>query len=172
MIAPAIRRLNPIDAPDYRTIRLDALKHNPEAFGSIYEIEQARPIAAFEQRLTDNIVFGAYAEGTIVGMAGLRRQVGQKDSHKAYVWGMYVQPDCRGTGIGSALLHELILVSQTLVEQLTLSIVKGNDPAATLYRKFGFQIYGVEPRALKTPDGYNDEIHMIKFLKIAGETFQ
>jgi hypothetical protein len=48
MIAPAIRRLNPIDAPDYRTIRLDTLKHNPEAFGSIYEIEQARPIAAFE----------------------------------------------------------------------------------------------------------------------------
>ncbi len=57
-------------------------------------------------------MFGAYAEGTIVGMAGLRRQVGQKDSHKAYVWGMYVQPDCRGTGIGSALLHELILVSK------------------------------------------------------------
>ncbi|GAA5266036.1 hypothetical protein ACOSOMT5_P2463 [Acidiphilium sp. MT5] len=172
MIAPAIRRLNPIDAPDYRTIRLDALKHNPEAFGSTYETEQARPIAEFEQRLIDNIVFGAYVEGAIVGMAGLRRQVGQKDSHKAYVWGMYVQPACRGTGIGSALLHELILVSQTLVEQLTLSIVKGNDPAATLYRKFGFQIYGVEPRALKTADGYNDEIHMIKFLKSASETFQ
>lgn len=72
----------------------------------------------------------------------------------------------------SALLHELILVSQTLVEQLTLSIVKGNDPAATLYRKLGFQIYGVEPRALKTADGYNDEIHMIKFLKSADDTCQ
>ena len=117
-------------------------------------------------------MFGAYAEGTIVGMAGFRQQAGQKDAHKGYVWGLYVQPNYRGTGIGSALLHALILVAQTLVEQVTLSIVNGNDPAATLYRKFGFQIYGIEPRALKTPNGYDDEIHMIKFLKSADDTCQ
>lgn len=169
MATPAIRRLDAVDAADYRTIRLDALKRNPEAFGSTYEIEQARPIADFEQRLIDTIVFGAYVAGNIVGMAGLRRQTGQKDAHKGYVWGFYVQSDYRGAGVGSALLHNLIQVAQTRVEQLTLSIVKGNDPAAALYQKFGFQPYGVEPRALKTPDGYEDEIHMIKFLNNANQ---
>ncbi|WP_211252773.1 MULTISPECIES: hypothetical protein [Acidiphilium] len=77
MSSPEIRRLNKSKALDYRTIRLDALKRSPDAFGSTYEIEAARMIEEFEQRLTDTVVFGAYLGSTIVGMAGFIRQVGQ-----------------------------------------------------------------------------------------------
>ena len=40
-----IARLRPSDAEAFRTIRLAALKTTPEAFGSTYEIEAARPVA-------------------------------------------------------------------------------------------------------------------------------
>ena len=50
------------------------------------------------------------------------------------------------------------------VEQLTLTVVQGNDAATTLYEKAGFFAYGVEPRSLKTPAGYLDEVLMVRFL--------
>jgi hypothetical protein len=44
------------------------------------------------QRLRTSVVFGAYADGHIIGMAGYQRQEGARDGHKAFIWGTYVQP--------------------------------------------------------------------------------
>jgi ribosomal protein S18 acetylase RimI-like enzyme len=51
-----------------------------------------------------------------------------------------------------------------LVQQLTLSVVQGNDAALALYKRCGFETYGVEPRALKSTTGYADEVLMVRFL--------
>lgn len=56
------------------------------------------------------------------------------------------------------------------VEQLTLAVVSGNAGAVALYRRLGFEIYGTEPRALKSDDGYADEILMVRFLLTATRT--
>ena len=40
-----VRRLAPENAAEYRAIRLAALNGAPEAFGSTYESEAARPVA-------------------------------------------------------------------------------------------------------------------------------
>lgn len=43
-----IRKLTPEDAALYRTIRLEALRSHPEAFGSSYEEELEYPLSLFE----------------------------------------------------------------------------------------------------------------------------
>lgn len=160
-----IRRLGIPDAEDYRAIRLAALKQAPEAFGSTYEVEAARSVADFADRLATSVVFGAYADGEIVGVVGFKREAGQRDAHKGFVWGMYVRPSLRRHGAGTALIEALLQYAGQVVEQLTLTVVQGNDAAVAMYRKFGFEIYGVEPRALKSDAGYSDEVLMVRFLR-------
>ena len=89
-----VRRLEVTDVEDYRMIRLAALRTEPEAFGSTYEVEAARPLAVFAERLKTSAIFGAYADGRLLGMAGFKQEDGQKDRHKGSVWGMYVDPIC------------------------------------------------------------------------------
>jgi len=162
---PEIRRLAAADVRDYRAIRLAALEQAPDAFGSVHGAEAARPVAAFAERLETSIVFGAYIGGRIAGVAGFKREDGLKDRHKGFVWGLYVQPGARGRGVGAALIGAVIAAAREVVEQLTLAVVRGNESAISLYRRAGFEIYGVEPRALKNPAGYADEVLMVLFLR-------
>ena len=110
-------------------------------------------------------MFGAYRDGRIVGMAGFKQETGPRDSHKGFVWGFFVEPDARGQGVGAALMEALIAHASGVVEQLTLAVVSSNAEAIALYERFGFRSYGVEPRALKGPDGYADEVLMVRFLR-------
>ncbi len=160
-----IRRLDPSQAEDYRAIRLLALATDPDAFGSTHEIEAARPLSAFAERLAGSIVLGAYRDGRIIGVAGLMQQGGLKDQHKGFIWGVFVAADARGQGAASQLIAAIIEAAHGLVEQLTLSVVTTNEPALALYRKFGFETYGIEPRALKTEAGYFDEALMVLMLE-------
>jgi ribosomal protein S18 acetylase RimI-like enzyme len=163
--AIAIRRLLESAAEDFRTIRLEALRAAPDAFGSTYESEVARPIKAFEERLANSLVFGAYDGEGIIGMAGLARNTGAKEQHKAFLWGMYVRADERRRGAGAALVDAIINEAPDGVEQITLTVVTDNGAALALYARLGFAIYGVEPKALKVGDGYSDETLMMRFLR-------
>lgn len=160
----AVRRLGTADAEDYRTIRLAALAREPDAFGSVYDVEVARPLDAFAERLATSVVFGAYAGERIVGLAGFKQDDGPKDNHKGVVWGLYVRPSARGQGVARALMAAVIGSARELVEQLTLSVVESNDAAKTFYEKIGFEVYGLEPRSLKSAAGYQNEVLMVLFL--------
>ena len=159
-----IRRLQAVDAEDYRTIRLAALKTQPQAFGAVHADEASRPAAHFAERIATSTVLGAYHQAQIVGMIGLKQEVGAKVSHKGLIWGFYVEPFHQRRGIGSALLAAIIDAARDLVEQVTLTVVQQNTFAIALYERFGFSVYGVEPRALKTSQGYSDEVLMVRIL--------
>ncbi len=161
----AVRPIGILDVEDYRVIRLSALKTAPDSFGSVHSIEAAKPIERHAERLISSLVFGAYDDKRIVGMIGLKQEDGIKDAHKGFVWGFYVEPGNRKQGIGTALISALLKAAYGIVEQVTLSVVAENKTAIALYEHFGFVRYGVEPRALKTPIGYSDEVLMVLFLK-------
>ena len=148
------------DATLFRSIRLEALGANPEAFGSSYEAEAAEPLSWFSARLVDSTVLGAFRDGQIVGIAGFRIQQGHKKAHKGMIWGMYVRPDARGAGIGRRLMEAVIELARHRVELVQLTVVRGNEPARRLYAGLGFQEYGMESHAFKHDGCYYDEILM------------
>jgi RimJ/RimL family protein N-acetyltransferase len=155
-----IRQLTPADAALYRGIRLEGLNRNPEAFGSTFETEFTKPLAWFFDRLRNSQVFGAFRGTEILGVAGLLIREGEKEAHKGLLWGMYVRPSARGTGVARRLVETVIDFARTRVELIQLSVVMGNEQARRLYARLGFVEYGIEKNSLKHDGRYHDEILM------------
>lgn len=159
-----IRLLTPADAASYRAIRLAGLKDAPEAFGSTFDAEAAKPLAWFFDRLTGSRIFGAFRECEILGVVGFAVRDGAKEAHKGLLFGMYVRPEARGTGVARGLVEAVIDFARPRVELIQLSVVMGNEPARRLYARLGFVEYGIEKNSLKFGGSYYDEILMAKQL--------
>ena len=159
-----LRRLGPDDLADYRHIRLTALATAPDAFTSTYDAEAARPDVEHIERLLTSSVFGAYLDGRIVGMLGCRRYDSARETHKAFLWGFYVEPFHRQSGLAGLLIEASLDTVPAGVEQILLTVVATNHPAISLYKRFGFRPYGTEPRSLKSAGFYAEEHLMVLFL--------
>ncbi len=168
-----VRILTEADGEAFWNIRLRALRDDPESFGSSYEEILERGIAGATQSLRkrdtspDNATFGEFEGGTLVGIAGFRREEEVKKRHKGVIWGMYVPREMRGKGIGKALLQAAIAYAKTLpqLEQINLSVVLTSREARQLFISLGFEPYGLERHALKLHDRYFDHelmtLHLI-----------
>ena len=155
-MAPIIRSLSETDAAAFRTIRLAALELAPEAFGTVLENEAKRPLAHFAALLRETAVFVAEHAGAPVAVARLTPGRAPKEAHKAVINGFFVRPEYRGSGVAGALMAALIEAARGRYEQLVLEVVAENAGAVRLYRRFGFQEFGREPRARKSGGGYQD----------------
>src|SRR5438876_11493977 len=160
-----VRILTEADGEAIWNIRLRALRDDPESFGSSYEEILERGIAGATQSLrkrdnaADDVTFGAFEGGTLVGIAGFRREQEVKKRHKGVIWGMYVPREKRGQGIGKALLQAAIAYAKTLpgLEQINVSVVITSREAHRLFKLLGFETYGLERRALKLHNQYFDQ---------------
>jgi ribosomal protein S18 acetylase RimI-like enzyme len=162
--AIAIRRLSADDAALFRDIRLDGLRHDPDAFSSTVEEESEKPLAFFADRLARSAVFGALCAGELLGVAGFYVQPGPKHAHKGMLWGMYVRPHARGAGIGAMLVAAVVEHAREHVELLQLSVISENLAARRLYERFGFAEYGIDKRGAKYRGIYHDDVLMAKML--------
>jgi ribosomal protein S18 acetylase RimI-like enzyme len=166
-----IRRLSPIDAPEYRALRLRAFKDHPEAFTSSYEEEVQKPVAYSASRLdvgSSGRFWGAVQDDVLVGMVGLDFEQRIKNRHKAVVIGMYVTPEFAGQGLGRELLAALLEYARSSpLELLVLTVTQGNDSAERLYVNAGFKSFGIEPHAIKVHNQYFDKNHLFLQLKDA-----
>ena len=77
--------------------------------------------------------------------------------------GVYVSAFARSTGVGRALIVELIRIVKEFgsVEQVLLAVGHTQTAARSLYLSLGFEGYGTEPNALKVGNTYIDEDYMI-----------
>ena len=108
----------------------------------------------------------AYLNGKIIGDAGVTKlRELMKYRHRAY-FGMSILAEYCELGLGSAMMETAIMqAKENGFEQIELGVFEDNKKARHLYEKFGFEKYGIHPRAFKLKDGtYRDEIIMVRFL--------
>ncbi|MDT9719386.1 GNAT family N-acetyltransferase [Paenibacillus sp. ClWae2A] len=157
------------EADIYWPLRLEALKTHPEAFGASFELSIQIPMNEVQERIhnePDDYILGAYTtEGTLAGMMGFKRELGLKLRHKGMIWGVYVAPPYRGSGLASRLLREVLDRGRHLegIKQINLSVVTTNESARRLYERYGFEVYGIERNALEVYGQGYDEAHMNYF---------
>ena len=162
----SIRALTAADLESYRDIRLEGLRLSPEAFGSSYEEEIARPDAEFTRRLSQRpgTMFGAFAAGiagpaSLAGTAGCYLDNTLKSRHKLLLMGMYVRPAYRRLGLGARLVERVLRHGREIggIAVIQLGVGCDNHAARALYERMGFKVYGIERKALKIGERFIDE---------------
>jgi GNAT superfamily N-acetyltransferase len=135
-----IFKLPPDRWPEYRAIRLEALRTDPDAFGATLEATVQRPdewwpsVLQTAQTDPDKTIVFAEEEGVLVGMAGAYPE---EEEGCVDVVGMFVRPDERGKGIGRALLQAV--VDEVQADTVRLCVNATMPAAVALYRNFGFE---------------------------------
>lgn len=158
MIA-TIRPFVTAEAAAFRTLRLEALRLHPEAFGASIEEAEASDVAAFAAALAKpapDAVFGAWLPGEAdpQGMAGFFAHRPRKVAHKGAVWGVYVRDAARGQGLGRLLMQRVIVQARGAgLDTLLLTVSVAMPAARALYESLGFVAYGTEPRGLRLGPG-------------------
>ncbi|VWX63125.1 Protein N-acetyltransferase, RimJ/RimL family [Burkholderiales bacterium 8X] len=160
-----VRRLVAADVDAYRRLMLEAYARHPEAFTSSAEERAALPVEWWRQRLdhaadAPQQVFGAFIDDRLIGSVGLLFDARLKSRHKAELFGMYVADTARGQGAGHALVDAAIraaIAREATVLQLT--VTEGNRSAERLYDRCGFEVFGIEPLAVRIDGRYLSKVH-------------
>ena len=163
-----IRALRADDAEAYVRLRREALELEPLAFAASLEDDRALDSDFVRRALAESlesVTFGAFRDG-LIGAVGISRDRRHKAAHKTHVWGMYVRPDDRRSGLGESLLLAALDHARKLpgVLQVHLSVSEGADAARRLYLKHGFRSWGTEPRALSHGGQFVAEHHLVLLL--------
>lgn len=162
-----VLRLTPSHAPAYRALMLEAYELHPDVFTATVAERVELPLSWWEARMADapnanEAVFGAFVDGTLAGVAGIRYEMREKTAHKATLFGLYVPHRFRKLGLGRGLVDAILNHAKTrsnvLLVQLT--VTAGNAPAQRLYESCGFVPFGNEPLAVRVGSTYLSRIHM------------
>lgn len=142
-----VRQLLEEDWQVYREIRLRSLKQDPDSFGSTYERESKLTDEHWMERL--RLDARSFASLPLIAQLGQNYLglacgvVHDQDDDSAQLYQMWVAPDSRGSGIGRALVNEIIRWAENLgVSTLNLGVTSTNTAAVRLYESIGFVVVG------------------------------
>jgi ribosomal protein S18 acetylase RimI-like enzyme len=122
----------------YRAIRLAMLDESPSAFGGTHAQSAAYEERRWRQRLADNAVILARVGTTAAGSV-MYSEHGTTDPADGALYGMWVDPGFRGSGVGRALVDAVIARARAGDKRrVVLHVLAGNDGAGRLYERAGF----------------------------------
>lgn len=159
----SVRALEAADVEEFRTLRLEALRLHPDAFGSSYAEESQETLTDFAAKIARGGLFGGFVEGRLQGMAGFFVPNAAQLRHKGTLGAMYVREALRGGGLATFIVETVLTQAKERVEQVQLAVAARNERAIRFYTRMGFARYATEPRALKVGRTYIDEILMVRF---------
>jgi ribosomal protein S18 acetylase RimI-like enzyme len=167
-----LRPLTSADAEQFQALRLAGLLEFPSAFASSHAEEVSRSLADVAARVAqreDSLVLGAFDSLSLVGVVGVYKERNFKLAHKANLWGLYVAPAARRSGVGRALVQEALACAERVLGalQVNLGVNASNVAALRLYERLGFSEFGREQRFMLLDGVPHDEVHMVCWLDAA-----
>lgn len=161
-----IRQLEASDSKEYYKMRLVGLELHPEAFGtgaeawSLATDEQVRALLQTSDR--EEFVLGAFENGELAGVIGLKREKKNSVRHKGTVWGLVVHPNFRNKGLGVSLIKALIekAARQEELEYIRAVVTNTSLNALGIFESQGFNKYGVEERGIKQGTKFYDQTYL------------
>jgi ribosomal protein S18 acetylase RimI-like enzyme len=156
MASVIIRGLTAQDWRQLRDARLAALAEAPYAFASTLAREEAFADETWRERAGSGQTFGAWQDGTIVGLAtGLP----EEPPTGWHLVGMWVAPEHRGHGVADQLVGAVCgLAKEAGAVYVTLWVTDVNERARTFYRRLGFVPTG--QRQLLRPGESEEELSL------------
>lgn len=101
-----VRTLGTDDWQTYRQVRLAALEDSPEAFVATADQEQGYDDERWQERMVRSKRILATRDGQTVGVVSLGRTASPDDDQQVgEIFGLWVTPAARGTGVATALIN-------------------------------------------------------------------
>jgi RimJ/RimL family protein N-acetyltransferase len=106
----------------------------------------------------------AFDDKKLIGMIGVTLS-GRRQKHRATM-GISIAKEYRDDGIGTKLMEHAIAIAkqQWQLSLLTLTCMAINKRGLAVYKKLGFQQFGLLPSAMEFQGTLIDEIYMFKQL--------
>ena len=132
-----IECLTPRDGERLRAIRLRSLEDAPDAFATTWDEAAALGPESWARQLEQLATFVASAEGVDLGI--VRGAVDEQGPDAAYLISMWVAPEARRRGIGSALVDAVVQWARAQgLRRLLLDVAEANTSAIAFYTSEGF----------------------------------
>ncbi len=156
---------------DYKEIRIKSIKTNPEAFSTSLEAVLADPDEKWQTFINKSLAndgevmfFAVDDDNKPIGIVGAFWDSKPKVKHVAHIFGVFVDPEHRGKGVGSNLFSQLLseLKANPELKKASLEVVVSEIAAINLYKKHGFVEVGTQKGELYQPekDAYDDLLVM------------
>lgn len=164
-----IGELSPDEWQEFRRVRLEALKAEPNALAAFQKKDRSEPEWTREDwqdrvRLLSGEnsplrCMAARDRGRIIGMLGYGKVFSEPGA--AFLWGMYVNKDYRGKGVGETLLKDALntLKNDKKYKRVILVVSAGNTDVIDFYEKNGFHL--AEVRQDEPKDGEMTETYVM-----------
>jgi GNAT superfamily N-acetyltransferase len=141
-----VRRVRPGDWPEFRRLRLEALKDTPLAFVEQYDEAIVLPDEAWQERAArcaadgDRAAFVAAVGDRLIGTMTCIAEPEVAGHSSAQIVGVYLTPERRGSGVAVDLLDAVLAwaYGELRPDRLRLHVLETNDRARAFYRRNGF----------------------------------
>ncbi|MCB0415446.1 MAG: GNAT family N-acetyltransferase [Bdellovibrionales bacterium] len=141
-----IRVLNENDFDEYYRVRLKSLEDHPEAYSSMPKFFKEATNEIHLKLLNDSAsesnfyLLGHFYENKLTGIIGLKPESRESVIHKATLWGFYVDPEFRNSGIGKKLIQKLLSITKekSNLRYIRLMVAASCKEAISLFEQVGF----------------------------------
>lgn len=158
-----VRPLGEEDWQDYRAVRLEALRESPEAFVATASEEEAFDEARWRARMKRSTRLVAEQQGSAVGVVSVGTADHDTDVEAGEIFGLWVKPDLRGSGIATRLVKDSAAVARNRGQShLYYWVGTENGRAVAFASGMGFRPTDERrPMGVKSDEDGDEEIAMV-----------